>query len=202
MNSSSTIPSTRPRATLSPERTTMRLRAEQTASRVVRSRIRKMRADERYRDKMLYAYFGGSGKKVEPGDDRQDFRPHDSSIAATASSSNGTFSRSRAKQKSKDALRALRGRDRRLGGQGARRQTADGDRLRPVFHAPRRHQQAAERRLPRLDGPADEHRRQSSGDGRAWPAWNGGRQSWRTRKRCGSSASFTGTMASRGKPRC
>jgi hypothetical protein len=56
-------PSVRPGATLTPERQ-KRMEAEQQRHRVFEEAIRKMRADDRYKDKMLYCYFGGSGKTL------------------------------------------------------------------------------------------------------------------------------------------
>jgi hypothetical protein len=56
-------PLVRPGATISPER---RARMEQERQRheVYGAAIRKMREDDRYKKKMLYAYIGGSGKKL------------------------------------------------------------------------------------------------------------------------------------------
>jgi hypothetical protein len=56
-------PSQRPAGSLSPERQ-RRLEAERARNRACEDAFRRMRADERYRDKMVYAYVGGSGKKL------------------------------------------------------------------------------------------------------------------------------------------
>jgi hypothetical protein len=56
-------PSVRPGATITPERQ-KRMEAEQQRHRVFEEAIRKMRADDRYKDKVLYCYFGGSGKTL------------------------------------------------------------------------------------------------------------------------------------------
>ncbi len=56
-------PSVRSGATITPERL-RRMEAEQQRHRVFEEAIKKMRADDRYRDKMLYCYFGGSGKTL------------------------------------------------------------------------------------------------------------------------------------------
>jgi hypothetical protein len=52
-----------PSGTLSPERQKRR-EQEQERYRVYESAIRKLKADERYKNKMVYAYVGGSGKKL------------------------------------------------------------------------------------------------------------------------------------------
>jgi hypothetical protein len=56
-------PSGRPGAMISPERQ-KRLEAEQQRHHVYGEAIKKMRADDRYKDKMVYCYIGGSGKKL------------------------------------------------------------------------------------------------------------------------------------------
>jgi hypothetical protein len=56
-------PSTRPGAKLSPERAE-RMNRERQRYRVYGEAIKKLRADNRYRGKMLYGYVGGSGKKL------------------------------------------------------------------------------------------------------------------------------------------
>jgi hypothetical protein len=56
-------PSTRPGITISPERQ-KRMEQEQQRHHVYEEAIRMMRADDRYRGKMLYSYFGGSGKTL------------------------------------------------------------------------------------------------------------------------------------------
>jgi hypothetical protein len=56
-------PSTRARSTLSPERQ-KRLQREHDRHRLYEVAMRKLRADARFKDKMFYAYFGGSGKKL------------------------------------------------------------------------------------------------------------------------------------------
>ena len=56
-------PSGRPGAPISPERQ-KRLEQEQQRHRVYEEAIRMMRADNRYKDKTVYAYIGGSGKKL------------------------------------------------------------------------------------------------------------------------------------------
>jgi hypothetical protein len=56
-------PSARRGTTLSPERQKRR-DEERARHRMYEEAFRRMRADERYRDKMLYAYVGGSGKKL------------------------------------------------------------------------------------------------------------------------------------------
>jgi hypothetical protein len=57
-------PSTRPPgAKISPERQ-KRLEDQQAKHREYEEAFRKMRTDDRYKDKMLYAYVGGSGKKL------------------------------------------------------------------------------------------------------------------------------------------
>jgi hypothetical protein len=55
--------STRPRSTISPERQ-KRLQQEPDRHRVYEEALRKLRTDPRFKDKMLYAYFGGSGKRL------------------------------------------------------------------------------------------------------------------------------------------
>jgi hypothetical protein len=56
-------PSTRPGGRVSPERLD-RMKREQEQYRLYGEAIRKMRADEHYKGKMLYGYVGGSGKKL------------------------------------------------------------------------------------------------------------------------------------------
>jgi len=56
-------PATRPGQTPSPE-LQKRMEQEQQRHAVCAEAIRKMRADDRYRNKKLYAYVGGSGKKL------------------------------------------------------------------------------------------------------------------------------------------
>ena len=56
-------PSTRPGGRLSPERAE-RMDRERQRYRVYGEAIKKLRADDRYRGKMLYGYVGGSGKKL------------------------------------------------------------------------------------------------------------------------------------------
>jgi hypothetical protein len=56
-------PSTRPSGPLSPERAE-RLNRERQRYRVYGEAIKKLRADDRHRGKMLYGYVGGSGKKL------------------------------------------------------------------------------------------------------------------------------------------
>lgn len=56
-------PSTTQGTQISPERQ-KRMDAEQSRHRVFEDAFRKMRADERYQKKMVYAYVGGSGKKL------------------------------------------------------------------------------------------------------------------------------------------
>ena len=56
-------PSVRPGMTISPERQ-KRMEQEQQRHHVYEDAIRKMRAADRYKDKMLYNYIGGSGKKL------------------------------------------------------------------------------------------------------------------------------------------
>ena len=56
-------PSTRTRSTLRPERQ-RRLQEEQHHYQLYEDAIRKLRTDARFKDKMLYAYFGGSGKRL------------------------------------------------------------------------------------------------------------------------------------------
>jgi hypothetical protein len=56
-------PSTRPGEQLSPERAE-RMNQERQRYRVYGEAIKKLRADDRYRGKMLYGYIGGSGKKL------------------------------------------------------------------------------------------------------------------------------------------
>ncbi len=56
-------PSTRPGTTVSPERQ-KRMEQEQERHHVFEQAIKRIRADERYKDKTLYAYVGGSGKKL------------------------------------------------------------------------------------------------------------------------------------------
>jgi len=56
-------PSVRPGGTISPERQA-RMEKEQERHHVLEEAIRKMRADDLHKDKVLYAYFGGSGKKL------------------------------------------------------------------------------------------------------------------------------------------
>jgi hypothetical protein len=56
-------PSIRPGATISPERQ-KRMEQEQQRHHVYEEAIKMMRADGRYKDKMVYAYIGGSGKKL------------------------------------------------------------------------------------------------------------------------------------------
>src|SRR6516225_9471215 len=56
-------PSTRPGGQLSPERAE-RMDRERQRYRVYGEVIKKLRADDRYRGKMLYGYVGGSGKKL------------------------------------------------------------------------------------------------------------------------------------------
>jgi hypothetical protein len=56
-------PSTRRSGQLSPERQ-QRLQRERDRHRVLEDALRKLRTDPRFKDKMLYAYFGGSGKKL------------------------------------------------------------------------------------------------------------------------------------------
>ena len=56
-------PSVRPGVTISPERQ-KRMEQEQQRHEVYRQALEQLRADERYKDKMVYAYVGGSGKKL------------------------------------------------------------------------------------------------------------------------------------------
>src|SRR5436190_7899728 len=56
-------PSTRPSATISPERQ-KRMEQEQGRYQLYGEAMNKVRADDRYKNKTLYAYFGGSGKKL------------------------------------------------------------------------------------------------------------------------------------------
>jgi hypothetical protein len=56
-------PSTRRPGQLSPQRQ-QRLQKEHDRHRVLEEAMRKLRTDPRFKDKMLYAYFGGSGKKL------------------------------------------------------------------------------------------------------------------------------------------
>ncbi len=56
-------PSTRPGVTISPERQ-KRMEQEQERHHVFEDAFRKMHADDRFKDKTLYAYVGGSGKKL------------------------------------------------------------------------------------------------------------------------------------------
>jgi len=56
-------PSTRPGGQLSPERAE-RMNRERQRYRVYGEAIKKLRADDRYRGKVLYGYVGGSGKKL------------------------------------------------------------------------------------------------------------------------------------------
>src|SRR5205814_5501093 len=56
-------PSVRPGVTISPERQA-RMEKEQERHHVLEEAIKKMRADDLHKDKVLYAYFGGSGKKL------------------------------------------------------------------------------------------------------------------------------------------
>ncbi len=58
-------PSTRPGAVVSAERQARVLR-ERQRHRVYEEAIRQLRADARYKDKSLYAYIGGSAKKLNP----------------------------------------------------------------------------------------------------------------------------------------
>src|SRR5947209_19680310 len=54
---------TRPGGSLSPERIE-RMEKERQQHEVYGEAIKKLRADERHKEKMLYAYVGGSGKKL------------------------------------------------------------------------------------------------------------------------------------------
>jgi len=56
-------PSIRPGMTISPERQ-QRMEQEQQKHHVYEEALRKLRADDRYKDKMVYNYIGGSGKKL------------------------------------------------------------------------------------------------------------------------------------------
>jgi hypothetical protein len=56
-------PSTAPGATISPRRQA-KIESEQARHRVFEETFKKMRGDRRYQDKTLYAYIGGSGKKL------------------------------------------------------------------------------------------------------------------------------------------
>lgn len=56
-------PSTRPGSTISPERQ-KRMDQEQGRYQLYGEAMKKVRADDRYKNKTLYAYFGGSGKKL------------------------------------------------------------------------------------------------------------------------------------------
>src|SRR5207249_9480764 len=56
-------PSARPGITITPERQ-QRMEQERQQHEVYGEAIKKMRADERYKHKMVYAYVGGSGKKL------------------------------------------------------------------------------------------------------------------------------------------
>jgi hypothetical protein len=56
-------PAAPPGATISPRRQ-QRMDEEQARHRMFEDVFRRLRADDRYRDKMLYAYVGGSGKKL------------------------------------------------------------------------------------------------------------------------------------------
>jgi hypothetical protein len=56
-------PSTRPGVTISPERQ-KRMDEEQQRHQTFGEALKQVRADERFKNKMVYAYFGGSGKKL------------------------------------------------------------------------------------------------------------------------------------------
>jgi hypothetical protein len=56
-------PSTRPGMTISPERQ-KRMEQEQQRHKVFGEAIKQMRADDRHKNKMIYAYVGGSGKQL------------------------------------------------------------------------------------------------------------------------------------------
>ena len=56
-------PSTRPGLTISPERQ-KRMEQEQQRHEVYGQALKQLRADDRYKDKTVYAYVGGSGKKL------------------------------------------------------------------------------------------------------------------------------------------
>jgi hypothetical protein len=56
-------PSTRPGTPISPQRQ-RRMEEEQQRHRIYEEAFKKMRADERYKNKICYAYIGGSGKKL------------------------------------------------------------------------------------------------------------------------------------------
>ncbi len=56
-------PSTRPGGTISPQRQA-RMEQEQKRHKVFEDAFRRLRADDRYKGKTLYAYVGGSGKKL------------------------------------------------------------------------------------------------------------------------------------------
>jgi hypothetical protein len=57
------MPSTRAGTTVSPERQ-KRMERERQAHQMYEEAMKRMRGDDRYKDKMLYAYIGGSGKRL------------------------------------------------------------------------------------------------------------------------------------------
>ena len=117
--------------------------------------FRKIRADRRYRDKMVYAYIGGSGKKLNQEIIGPTFIHSILDCDYRVGLERYIFEvSSRAKIQRRPAT--VRRRDCRLGGQGADSSRTDGADLRAILDAAWRNQQAAERRLSRLDGPTDE----------------------------------------------
>ena len=200
-NSSSTIPRTRKAGTLSPERQERMEREKATASRLRRG-LQEDACRRPLQGQDGLCLRRRQRQEAEPGGDRHDVRPHPASTATIAIALERYLFEVSSEQKSQDALQLFVDGIADWEAKEPGVKEADGDRLRPVLDAARRHQQAAERRLPRLDGPADERRGQPSGAGGHGRPGTGGRRSWPTRKRCDSSASCTGTTPSRAKPRC
>ena len=157
-------PSTRPGAADQPGAAGAGGAGAATAPRLSRRPSRSCVPTTGTRTRCFYAYVGGSGKKLN----QEMIGP---TFIRTLIDCNYRIALERyiyemsSEKRSQGGIATVRRRHRRLGSQGTRRQEAHGHRVRPVLHASRRHQQAAERRLPRLDGPADERRGQSSGAG-------------------------------------
>ena len=137
-----------------------------SSTRCMKRPFKRMRADDATRTRCSMPT-SAAAEKAEPGDHRPDVRPHPHRLRLSHRPRTLHF-RSLERAEIQRRLATIRRRDCRLGSQGARRQRADGHCVRPVLDAARRHQQAAQRRLSRLDGPADEHRGQSSVDGGHW----------------------------------
>ena len=150
---------------------------------------------------MVYAYIGGSGKKLNQEIIGPTFVHSILDCNFRIGLERYIFEVS-SEQKSKDALQLFVD---GIADWDAKEPTVREQMVhdvRAVFDAARRNQQAAQRRLSRLDGPADERRRQSSGDG-----GHGGSElvdldCKPTRKRSASWENCTVTMPSKAKRNC